>query len=240
MDGLPGRSRRQPHRGCKNFAQPCEAAACGLVSSRTKTCCRSVGVMLEVAKLMFYCRCDEDGIGDARTRLLLGVDEGEPPLLFGAGGWVPDKGRRPFSVNAQDHAQQVPCRGFAAPSDQSPRHKSAKAWPGRKTAVKGADLRRKHVGRVCRVLVQAEENMLRCLRWNDGSYISQMVSRRRVAEIYRGGRSLVQRDKTARQCRGRGSRRGCCRVTGRKRRGVGGGSQCPVVLAASAPATLRI
>jgi hypothetical protein len=58
--------------------------------------------------------------------------------------------------------QQVPCRGFAAPSDQSPRHKSAKAWPGRNTAVKGSIWGENTlVRRACRVLVQPEEKSAR-------------------------------------------------------------------------------
>jgi hypothetical protein len=94
---------------------------------------------------------------EERMRLFVGRKKVGSFVRVGeGGGWVPDKGSLMVFGGWAGSSTQEPCRGFAAPSDQSPSHKSASAWPSArstseaavKTCRSGAK-NKQHAGRAC-------------------------------------------------------------------------------------------
>jgi hypothetical protein len=77
---------------------------------------------------------------------------------------VPDKGSLMVLVDARDPTQE-PCRGCAVPSDQSPSHKSASAWPPAHSTTSEAAVKKcrsgakieQHAGWACRGQVRQSE-----------------------------------------------------------------------------------
>jgi hypothetical protein len=95
---------------------------------------------------------------EERMRLFVGRKKVGSFVRVGeGGGWVPDKGSLMVFGGWAGSSTQEPCRGFAAPSDQSPSHKSASAWPSARSTSEAAVKRcrsgaknKQHAGWACR------------------------------------------------------------------------------------------
>lgn len=189
--------------------------------------------------VLFVCGIEMVPLGKQRRRLLV-VDEGEPPL-FGARGWVPDKGSR--TVFGECAGSCNKCLVVASQLRLTSRRDTSQQRLGqgaiqRSRGRSGAKTRWS-VGRV--VCWFSPKKTLRGTRWKAASYISQMVNRWRLVEMCRADGSLPSCDKNARQCGGgvHGEGLAGLAVENGAAWGVGTGSRWLLILA-SAPAPLQI